>query len=194
MRKTLLTLLMLLALSGPALSETVTITTTLGERGFPQGLLLSGRQSSSVYLPLPAGADVSNVRIGMQALAVAPNLQRGSVVIFVNGQPADALRLGEDPRARRIVLDTLLDEGEAYRAPALDIRFRADLIAHAEYCGDSFDPADSLQVLPDTVISYDIDLDILHWLKDMKNDSDDVIVEPSMFTGYPIDRTFQIPK
>lgn len=166
MRKSLPVVLVLFALTGPALAETVTVTTTLAERGFTDGLLLSGRQAASVYLPLPPGTDISNVRIEMKARAVVPNLQRGSVVIIANGQPVDALRLDEDPRARLVGLDTVLNEGEAFRAPALDLRFRADLIAHAEFCADDYDPADTLQVLPETTIAYDIDLDAITTLGD----------------------------
>jgi hypothetical protein len=166
MRKTWPFALMLLALAGPAVAETVTVETTLGERGFAEGFLLSGRQASSLYLPLPAGTDITNLRIGMKARAVAPNLQRGSVVIIVNGQPVDALRLDEDPRAQVLRLDTLINEGDAFRAPALDLRFRADLIAHAEFCTDHFDPADTLQVLPETTIAYDIDLGAINTIRD----------------------------
>ena len=166
MRKTLLSTLTLLALTAPALAQTVTITTSLGDRGFAQGFLLSGRQASSFYLPLPAGTDISNVRIGMEGLAVAPNLQRGSVVISVNGQPVDALRLGESPRPQAVQLDTVLNDGEAFRAPSIDLRFRADLLAHAEFCSDDFDPADTLQVLPATTISYDVDLAAVTTLSD----------------------------
>jgi len=165
MRKILLPTL-LLALTAPALAQTVTITTLLGDRGFAQGFLLSGRQASNFYVPLPAGTDISNVRIGMQGLAVAPNLQRGSVVISVNGQPVDALRLGENPHAQSVELDTVLNEGKAFRAPALDLRFRADLLADAELCADEFDPANSLQVLPGTMIRYDVDLDAVVTLGD----------------------------
>ncbi|WP_332689144.1 hypothetical protein [Devosia sp.] len=164
MRKTLLPVLTLLALTGPAMAETVTVVTTLGERGLAEGFLLSGRRASSFYLPLPAGA--ANMRIGMKARAVVPNLQRGSVVIIVNGQPVDALRLSENPRARIVLLDTVINEGGAFRAPALDLRFRADLIAHAEFCADHFDPADTLQVLPETTIAYDVDLNAITTLKD----------------------------
>lgn len=164
MRKTLLPVLTLLALTGPAVAETVTVVTTLGERGLTEGFLLSGRQASSFYLPLPAGAE--NMRIGMKARAVAPNLQRGSVVVIVNGQPVDALRLSENPRARIVQLDTVINEGGAFQASALDLRFRADLIAHAEFCTDHFDPADTLQVLPDTSIAYDIDLALITTLRD----------------------------
>lgn len=166
MRETLPAVLMLLALTGPAVAETVTVTTTLGDRGFTEGFLLSGRQASSLYLPLPAGTAITNVHVGMKARAVAPNLQRGSVVIIVNGQPVDALRLRENPRAQMLLLDTLINQGEAFRAPALDLRFRADLIAHAEFCTDHFDPADTMQVLPETTIAYDIDLDAVTTLRD----------------------------
>lgn len=166
MRKTWPLALMLLALTGPAVAETVTVKTTLGERGFTEGFLLSGRQASSLYLPLPAGTDITNLRIGMKARAVAPNLQRGSVVIIVNGQPVDALRLSENPRAQIVRLDTAINEGDAFRAPALDLRFRADLIAHAELCADHFDPADTLQILPETTIAYDVDLEAITTLKD----------------------------
>lgn len=166
MRKSWLPALLLLSLTAPVLAETVTIRTSLGERGFPQGFLLSGRQASSFYLPLPANTDISNVRIDMQGLAVAPNLQRGSVVISVNGQPVDALRLHEQQRAQTVRLDTVLIEGKALRAPALDLRFRADLLADAELCADDFDPANSLQVLPETTISYDVDLDAITTLSD----------------------------
>ena len=166
MRRSVLPTLLLLALTTPVLAQTVTITTSLGDRGFAQGFLLSGRQSLSFYLPLPAGTDISNVRIGMKGLAVAPNLQRGSVVISVNGQPVDALRLEENQRAQAVQLDTVVDEGGAFRAPSLDLRFRADLLAHAEFCADNFDPADSLQILPDTTISYDVDLAAVTTLSD----------------------------
>ena len=166
MRKSWLSALLLLSLTAPVVAETVTITTSLGDRGFPQGFLLSGRQASSFYLPLPASTDISNVRIDMQGLAVAPNLQRGSVVISVNGQPVDALRLHEQQRAQAVRLDTLLIEGKPLRAPALDLRFRADLLADAKLCADDFDPANSLQVLPETTISYDVDLDAVTTLSD----------------------------
>lgn len=166
MRKTLAPVLVLLALTGPAMAETVTVVTTLGERGLTEGFLLSGRQASSFYLPLPGGTAITNVRIGMKARAVAPNLQRGSVVVIVNGQPVDALRLSENPRAQIVLLDTVINEGGAFRAPALDLRFRADLIAHAEFCTDHFDPADTLQVLPETTIAYDVDLDAITTLRD----------------------------
>ena len=158
--------LMLMAMSGSALGQTVTVTTTLGDRGFPDGLLLSGRQASSVYVPLPAGTDISNVRIGMMGRAVAPNVQRGSVVISVNGNPVDALRFDESSRAQVVALDTLLNEGEPFRASALDLRFRADLIAHAELCTDQFEPTDTLQVLPETTIVYDVDLQAVTTLGD----------------------------
>ena len=166
MRKTLLPVLALLVMVGPAIAETVTVETTLAERGFAEGFLLSGRQASSLYLPLPTGTAITNLRIGMKAQLVAPNLQRGSVVIMVNGQPVDALRLDEDPRAQILRLDTVVNQGGSFQAPALDLRFRADLIAHAEFCADHFDPADTLQVLPETTIAYDIDLAAVTTLRD----------------------------
>lgn len=166
MRKSWSLALTLLATTGPAVAETVTVTTTLRERGFAEGFLLSGRQASSLYLPLPAGTEVTNLRIGMKARAVAPNLQRGSVVIIVNGQPVDALRLNENPRAQIARLDTAVNRGEAFRAPAMDLRFRADLIAHAAICTDEFDPANTLQILPETAITYDVDLDAITTLRD----------------------------
>lgn len=166
MRKTLLPVLALLVMVGPAIAETVTVETTLAERGFAEGFLLSGRQASSLYLPLPTGTAITNLRIGMKAQLVAPNLQRGSVVIMVNGQPVDALRFDEDPRAQILRLDTVVNQGGSFQAPALDLRFRADLIAHAEFCADHFDPADTLQVLPETTIAYDIDLAAVTTLRD----------------------------
>ena len=166
MSKTLTAALILLATTSVALGETVTVTTTLGQRGYSDGFLVSSRQASTLYLPLPAGADVSNVRIGMKARAVTPNMQRGSVVVSVNGLPIDALRLQESPRAQVVALDTVLNQGEPFRAPALELRFRADLIAHAELCIGDFDPANTMQILPETTVAYDIDLDAITTLGD----------------------------
>ncbi|MGV8856499.1 MAG: hypothetical protein ACOH2L_17865 [Devosia sp.] len=166
MRKSLLSTLLLLAITGPVLAQTVTITTSLGDHGFAQGFLLSGRQASSFYLPLPAGTDISNLHVAMKGLAVAPNIQRGSVVISVNGQPVDALRLGKSQGAEALHLDAVVDGGGAFRAPALDLRFRADMLASDEICADNFDPADIIQILPDTTISFDVDLAAVTTLSD----------------------------
>ncbi|UYO00559.1 MAG: cellulose biosynthesis cyclic di-GMP-binding regulatory protein BcsB [Devosia sp.] len=165
MRKSLY-LLPLLACANPALAETVTITTSLEDHGYPDGMILSGRQSASLYLPLPPGVDVSNVRVSLDALAVTPNLARGSVVVLVNGVPVEAERLEESSSARKVALEALVSEGDPMRAQALDVRFRADLIAHSEICTDDFDPADTLQVLADTTVSYDVDLDALTTIGD----------------------------
>lgn len=158
MRMTTLAML-LLASTAPVFAETVTIRSTLSDRGIDEGIVLSGRSAGTFYLPLPSGVDVSNVRVSLNGLAVTPNMERGSVVVSVNGQPVEALRLREAQSAHGVALEALIAEGEPIRANALDVRFRADMIAHAETCGFDFDPANTLQILPSTSVSFDVDLD-----------------------------------
>lgn len=158
MRMTTMAML-LLATTTPVWAETVTVSTTLADRGLSDGILMSGRGAGTFYLPLPAGVDVSNVRVTMDGIAVTPNMRRGSVVISVNGQPVEALRLREAQSAQNIALEALVAGGEPIRAGGLDVRFRADLIAEAEACGFDYDPANTLQILPTTSVSFDVDLD-----------------------------------
>ena len=157
MRMTTMAML-LLATTTPVWAETVTVSTTLADRGLTDGMLLSGRGAGTFYLPLPTGVDVSNVRVIMDGKAVTPNMQRGSVVVSVNGQPVEALRLREAQSAQNVALEALMAEGQSIRASGLDVRFRADLIAEAEACGYDYDPANTLQILPTTSVSFDVDL------------------------------------
>jgi len=137
-----------------AIGAPVTIERSLAQLGLGQGIVLSDGETGSVFVPVPSGVPVRNLRIAVEGRAVAPYIDRGSLVVSVNGTPLDAVRLDGDREATRVALETGLEELAA-TSSGLDIRFRADLITSAALCSTS--PVDSLTILPTTRIAYEVD-------------------------------------
>lgn len=141
-----------------AFAQTVTIETTLGERGFTDGIVLHGQDTSNVFVALPHGARMTNGRLVIDAQSVTPTLQRGSFSILVNGQPVDAVGLtassGPVPLKRSIALrDDRLNGFDA-----LSIGFKTDLRTDVDPCRDDFDPANSVTLLPASRLAFDVDM------------------------------------
>ena len=141
-----------------ASAQPVTIETTLQDRGLSEAIVLQGRATSGVTLPLPRGARMTNGRLIVDGQTMLPTLQRGSLSIGANGQAVEAMSLtgtsGLLPLQRSIPLrdDRLSGFG------ALALRFETDLRSTADACSDDVDPANSVTIFPTTRIAYDVDI------------------------------------
>lgn len=145
-------------LTGSAQAQPVTIETTVGERGFPDGVVLRGQATSSVYVALPRNVPITNGRLTIDGQSSTPTLRHGSFGVDLNGRPVDALGLnatsGATPFQRTIALGSERLNG----VDALNIRFDADLRTDADSCSDDVDLANSVTVAPTSRIAFDVDI------------------------------------
>lgn len=141
-----------------AFAQTVTVETTLGERGFSDGIVLHGQDSSSVFVALPRGARMTNGRLIIDAQSVTPTLQRGSFSILVNGQPVDAVGLTASSGPVAVKRSIALRDDRMNGVDALDIVFKTDLRTDADPCRDDFDSANSVTLLPASRVAFDVDI------------------------------------
>jgi hypothetical protein len=152
--------------SASAIAAPATFEWELGQLGLSDGLLLSGSESKSAFLPMPSQATIRDLRLTVNGRAVAPNLERGSLVVSINGLPVDAIHLLPGGQAAsRFVLETVPEPFLAVPA-GLEVRFRGDLVAPAEFCTAEIDPANSITILPTSSIAYAVELNEITTIAD----------------------------
>jgi hypothetical protein len=154
------------ALSGSAYAQPVTIETTLGERGFVDGIVLHGQATSSVFVALPRDVPLTNGRLIIDGQSSTPTLQRGSFAVDVNGRPLDAIGLGGKDGAVAFQRTIALPDDMLSGIGAMNIRFDSDLRADTDPCRDDYDPANSVTVSPTSRIAFDVDIDRVHSIGD----------------------------
>ena len=141
-----------------ATAQMVTVQSELGERGFPDGLVLRGQNSSNIFVPLPRGVPLTNGRLLIDAQSLSPTLLRGSFSVLVNGQPIDALELSRASGPAPVQRTIALRDDRLNGFDALNISFRSDLRTNADLCREDFDPANSVTLLPASRLLFDLDI------------------------------------
>lgn len=151
---------------GLAFGQTVTIETTLRERGYPDGIVLQGQASANVYVPLPRTTPVGNARMIVEGRSITPTIQRGSVSIEVNGQPVDGFAPDRDHSPAPVQRTIELDESRIKGLDALNITVASDLRASTDPCTDDLDTGNSIVVFPTSRVAYDVRIDAVHSIAD----------------------------
>ncbi len=138
----------------------------LQDRGFGNGIQLRYRESGAVFFRLPTSANVSNLRLHLQAQITAPNLFRGSLLVTANGQPVGAVQLAQNDGVRSFEKNLEIDRHLIAQDGSINLRFEAELLANSDPCANDFDPANVVSILPATTLTYDVDLNTVQTLTD----------------------------
>ncbi|HWL05029.1 MAG TPA: cellulose biosynthesis cyclic di-GMP-binding regulatory protein BcsB [Xanthobacteraceae bacterium] len=141
-----------------AQAETRTVSITVKERNFASGFQLRSRESATAFFSLPRPENISNLRLRMAGTSTTPSLYRGSVLVTANGQPVDSFALERADGVLPIQREVVIDVSKVAPNGSMNLRFDAEMLTNADPCTADYDSANVVSILPETTVSFDVDI------------------------------------